>query len=416
MFEIAAVGFPVAVVGIALMVVLAPRLLPDRRGARQQFEAEVREYVVRMQVSPGGPIEGRTVEAAGLRSLQGVFLVEVERGEEVIAPAGPNTVLRGRDRLIFAGRADLIRDLHTVRGLTADTGPGSDLLSADTHTFYEVVVSGTSPLVGKSLKEAQFRSRYQAAVLAIHRAGERVRAKLGEVKVREGDTLLLIADTEFGARWRHSREFLLLAYLGGKPPVSTRRSLLVGGILLAVVAASAAGLLPVLQASLIGAVALVATRVLSAWEARASIELDVILVIAGSFGVGAAIEASGLASLLGHQIVEAFRSAGPLGVLLAVTLATLLLTELITNNAAAVLMFPIAMSSAAVIGASPRPFAIALAVAASASFLTPIGYQTNTMVYGPGGYRFTDYFRLGLPLTLVVIVMILFFVPIFWPF
>jgi di/tricarboxylate transporter len=368
-----------------------------------------------MEVVPSGPLDGQTVEAGGLRSLQGVFLAEIERGGQVIAPAAPTTLLRGGDRLIFAGRADMIRDLQTMRGLAADGGHLSSDAPAS-RTFFEVVVSATSPLVGNTLKEADFRSRYQAAVVAIHRAGERVRAKLGEVRLREGDTLLLVTDPEFGNRWRHRNDFLLVAHLGGHPPVSSRQGILVGIIALAVVVLAGAGLLPILQASLLGALALMAARVLTPWEARASVEIDVLLVIAASFGIGAAIEKSGLAAILGHGIVRGFDAWGPMGVLFAVTVSTIFITELITNNAAAVLMFPIAMSAASTVGADPRPFAIAIAIAASASFLTPIGYQTNTMVYGLGGYRFTDFFRLGLPLTLIVLATIMIFVPLFWHF
>jgi di/tricarboxylate transporter len=414
-FEITRVGLPVAIVGVAVLVLLSQRLLPDRRGARQQFEEEIREYVVHMEVVPSGPLDGQTVEAGGLRSLQGVFLAEIERGGQVIAPAAPTTLLRGGDRLIFAGRADMIRDLQTMRGLAADGGHLSSDAPAS-RTFFEVVVSATSPLVGNTLKEADFRSRYQAAVVAIHRAGERVRAKLGEVRLREGDTLLLVTDPEFGNRWRHRNDFLLVAHLGGHPPVSSRQGILVGIIALAVVVLAGAGLLPILQASLLGALALMAARVLTPWEARASVEIDVLLVIAASFGIGAAIEKSGLAAILGHGIVRGFDAWGPMGVLFAVTVSTIFITELITNNAAAVLMFPIAMSAASTVGADPRPFAIAIAIAASASFLTPIGYQTNTMVYGLGGYRFTDFFRLGLPLTLIVLATIMIFVPLFWHF
>jgi di/tricarboxylate transporter len=415
MFEITRVGLPVAVLGVLLLVLISDRVLPDRRGARQQFEEEIREYVVHMQVAPAGPLDGQTVETGGLRSLQGVFLAEIERAGQVIAPAAPTMVLRGGDRLVFAGRADMIPDLQTMRGLLPDKNASEATAGAQSRSFYEVVVSATSPLVGKTLKETNFRSRYQAAVVAIHRAGERVHAKLGDVRLREGDTLLLVSDPEFGGRWRHRSEFLLVAHLDSRPQqVSRMKSGLVALVTLSIVVLAGAGVMPILQASLVGAMALVLAGVLTAWEARQSIELDVLLVIAASFGIGAAIERSGLAALVGHGIVTTFSGWGPRGVLLAVTVATVVLTELITNNAAAVLLFPIALASAHSVGADPRPFAIAVAIAASASFLTPIGYQTNTMVYGLGGYRFTDFAKLGLPLTLLVVATIVFIVPLFW--
>jgi di/tricarboxylate transporter len=253
-------------------------------------------------------------------------------------------------------------------------------------------------------------------VLAIHRAGARVNAKLGEVRLKEGDTLLVLADRGFGERWRNRSEFLLVSHLGGSPPPSTGQAVLVMGITIGIVVVAGVGLIPILHAALIGAVLMIAFRVLTSNEARRSLDLDTLIVIAAAFGLGAAIQTSGLAATLGGIIVNHLSGWGPIVVLLAVTLAASALTEMITNNAAAVLLFPIAMAVAVEMGVDPRPFAIAIAIAASTSFLTPIGYQTNTMVYGPGGYRFGDYFRLGFPLTLVVIPTIVIFVPLFWPF
>lgn len=416
MFEITRLGFPVALVGLGMVVFLAPVLLPDRRMARQTFAEDVREYVLHSEVIVGGPLDGKTVEAAGLRSLQGVFLAEIERDNETIAPATPATILRGGDRLAFVGRVDLVRDLQRIRGLISTEQKHANVFNGSEHTFFEVVVSGASPLVGRTLKESAFRSRYQAAVLGIHRAGERVRSKLGEVKLKEGDTLLVLADDEFNERWRDRSDFLLVSQLGGSPPPGTHQAWFAAAVTLGIVVIAGLGIVPILHAALLGSLVLVLGRALTPAEARRSIELDVLLVIAASFGIGEAITTSGLATLIGHGVVASFSGFGPLGVLFAVVLATVALTELITNNAAAVLLFPIAIAAAAEVGADPRPFCIAVAVAASASFLTPIGYQTNTMVYGMGGYRFSDFIRLGFPLTLLVIVTITIFVPFFWSF
>ncbi len=414
MFEISRIGVPVAVVGVGLLVLLAPILLPDRRAARQALGDESREYVVQQIVESAGALDGLTVEAAGLRQLQGVFLVEIEREGSVIAPATPGTTLRGGDRLTFVGRVDMVRDLQMLRGLTPAEQHHAAWLGGSEHTFFEVVVSGTSPLVGSTLKEAGFRSRYQAAVLAMHRAGERVRAKLGEVRIRPGDTLLLLSDEDFADRWRHRSDFLLVSHLGGSPPASSRRAWFVGVVTIAIVAVAALGWAPIVHSAILGAIVLVLGKALTPTEARRAIHAETLIVIAAAFGIGSALENSGVADVLGTSIVGSLQPWGEIVVLLALVIATTALTELITNNAAAVLMFPVAMATAARIDADPRPFALALAVAASASFLTPIGYQTNTMVYGPGGYRFTDYFRLGIPLTLVVMITIALAVPAFW--
>ncbi|MGH7444519.1 MAG: SLC13 family permease, partial [Longimicrobiales bacterium] len=397
------------------LVLLAPVLLPVRQAAGQQFIENPREFVCRARITPRGPLDGMSVEAARLRNLEGVFLAEIEREGEVVAPVAPTMVLRGDDRLTFAGRVSAVRDLQNTRGLEPDGRKHTLDMDSPQHTFFQAVVSGTSPLAGRTLKEVDFRSRYQAAVLAIHRAGERVNDKLGTVKLKEGDTLLLLSDNAFARRWRDRHDFLLVSHLGGTRPPSSRKAILVGLATFAIVILAGVGLLPILHAALLAAVLLVLARVLSPAEARSAIELDVLVVIAASFGLGAAIESSGLAAVVGGAIVTAFDGFGPVGVLLAVTLATIALTELITNNAAAVLLYPIAIATAAQQGLDPRPFAIAVMVAASASFLTPIGYQTNTMVYGLGGYRFTDYARLGLPLTLIVVIIIMLVVPAVWP-
>jgi di/tricarboxylate transporter len=412
MFEISRLGLPVALAGLVIVVLTAPAVLPERRVPRRQLAEGGREFTVTMRVVRRGPLDGQAVEAGGLRHLQGVYLVEVERGEDTIAPVAPTTVLRGGDRLTFVGRADLVVDLHNQRGLESAEARHVAAFDTHRHTFFEVVLGPNSPLIGRTLREVQFRGRYQAAAVAIHRAGARVAGKLGAIRLRVGDMLLLLADTGFAQRWRDRNDFLLTARLGGSPPAVARKAWLVGLIGLGLVVAAGSGAVPILQASLIAGVLLVALGVLSAGEARGAVDLDVILVIAAAFGVAAAIERSGLGERAATVMVSAFAPLGPRGVVLGVVLATVLLTEVITNNAAAVLMFPIAVATAERMHLDVRWLAMAVAVAASASFLTPIGYQTNTMVYGPGGYRFGDYARLGAPLTIIVVLLAVLVVPI----
>src|SRR5680860_633995 len=268
---------------------------------------------------------------------------------------------------------------------------------------------------GRPLKEVEFRATYQAAVLAIHRAGHRIDAKLGDVRLRTGDTLLLLADRGFRSRYRESGDFLLIAGLGQAPAPPSRKAPLVGAIVFGVVVLAGVGLVPILEAALGAAILLVAVGALSLTEARRSVDIDVLIVIAAAFGLSAAVTESGLADALAGSLLAVFAPFGAIGALVGVLLATMALTEVLTNNAAAVLLFPIAMSTAAAVGADPRPFAIMVLLGASLSFLTPIGYQTNLMVYGLGGYRFGDYARLGLPLNLVVFTLALLLVPQLWP-
>jgi len=414
-FEIGAIGLPLTVVGLALVIWLAPLVLPDRRTARDDLEESAKRFSVEMQVVADGPIDGKTVNEARLRHLQGVFLASVDRGDTVIAPVTPDTVLRGGNRLHFVGRTSDVVDLQEMPGLRSAELKHVLDMSAPSVGYFEAVVGNGSPLLGRTLAETGFRSAYQAAVVAIHRDGELIDAKLGQVTLRVGDCLLLVSDSGFKERWGDKADFLLVAQVDGQPPRATKRAWIPVVTLVAVVALAAFNVLPILQGSLLGALVLVLTGVLTPLEARRAIDIDVVVIIAAAFGLAAAMETSGLAEVVSNGLVGAFDWLGPTGVLLGIVIATIVTTELITNNAAALLMLPIAVAAAAEVGLDPRGVAIAVAVAASASFLTPIGYQTNTMVLGPGGYRFSDYSRLGAPLTVLTIAVIVVLVPVIWP-
>jgi di/tricarboxylate transporter len=406
LFEITPVGGVVALAGLALLIAVVPLLLPDRRGPQEMLSDEIREFLVEMEVESGGRLDGTTVEDAGLRHLQGVYLVEIERDGRSIAPVAPTSELRGGDRLTFVGQADLVVDLQRTTGLRSAEEKHLLAVSSPQHTFFEAVIGASSPLVGTTLIESDFRARYGAAVVAIHRAGTRVAGKLGEVRLEAGDTLILLAGRDFRARWRESGDFLLVARLGGTPPAASRKAPIVGATAASVIVLAAFEVLPILQLALIAAAVMIVARVLTVGEARNAIDLDVIILIAAAFGVGAAIEETGLAATIAGGLVDGLGPIGNAGIVLGVVVATSLLTEVITNNAAAAVIFPIALAVAAEAGLDPRAMAIAIAVTASSSFLTPIGYQTNTMVYGPGGYRFGDYLRAGIPLNVLVVVVI----------
>ncbi len=414
-FEITKIGLPVAVIGVALIILLAPALMPSRRSATQASRAEAPEFTVDIIVETRGPLDGVSVEKAGLRNLAGVFLVEIDREGETIAAIGPDHILRGADRLRFAGRVDNVVDLQTLAGLSLAEQTHVDLIDTPQAAHFQAVIGIGSSLSGRTLKDIGFRSRYQAAVVAIHRAGQRIADKLGDVELRAGDTLLVVADPGWNDRWGDRQDFILISPLAGVPRIRTKRALVVAAVAVAIVVTAATGLLPMVTAALLGGAALVVFGVVSPREAKAAVDLDVIVTIGSAFGLAAAMESSGLAATLAKGLVDGLGALGPTGLLAGVVVATVLLKELITNKAAVLLIFPIAIATAQSAGANPRGFALAVAVAAATSFLTPIGFQTNMMVYGPGGYRFTDYLRLGLPLTLAVIAVILVGVPIFWP-
>ena len=413
LFELTPVGLPIALVGTLVLTLVARRLLPDRGSGRVETAGE-RDYSVSMAVQRDGPIVGRTVEQAGLRQLEAVYLVAIEREGQRIAPVSPETELHARDILTFVGRVDQVVDLQRMRGLQSTHRRQIKQLDGDFHTFSEVVLG--EGFAGQTLRDIGFRAKYGAAVLAIHRSGHRVDGKLGELPLRMGDTLLVLADQPFAQRYRNAGDFLVISPLSGIPPTQPRKAKRVGLIGIGFVILTGTGVLPILEAALLVALLLVASRALTLRQARDAVDLNIVILIAAAFGLGAAVDSTGLGGTIADLLLVVFEPLGLIGALAGVLLATMILTELISNNAAAVLLFPVATATAVATGGDPRPFVVAVALGASLSFLTPLGYQTNMMVYGIGNYRFSDFTRLGLPLNLVSIVLSLTLIPIFFPF
>ncbi len=412
-FELATVGLPITIGAFVLLVVLAPIVLPDRRTARDQVSADTRRFMTDMRV--GEELDGLAVLDADLRHMSTVFVTSLVRDGELVAPIGPDTILRTGDLLRFVGGVEDVDALPRIRGLTSTARDHLGDMDPSDGRYFEAVIGQDSPLLGRTLAQAAFRGTYLGVVMGIHRSGHMMEGKLGTVQLHVGDTLLVLADEGFGKRWRDRSDFLVIQDLGYTPPTTSRQAIVVSGITLAIVVAASTGLMPILQASLLGATALVVTGILTPTEARDAIDLDIVVLIASAFGLAAAVTTSGLADVMANAIVGPLSALGPRGVLVGLLIATIALTGMVTNNAAALLMFPIALSTASTLGLDPRGFIVAIAIGASVDFLTPIGYQTNTMVYGPGGYRFSDYPRLGAPLTILVIVVVALVVPVAWP-
>jgi di/tricarboxylate transporter len=415
MFDITWVGLPSAVVGMAYLVFFGRWLLPDRRPVMSDLD-DARQYTVEMMVEPGSPLSGKTIEDAGLRHLPNMFLVEIERDGAVLPAIGPHQRLRDNDRLVFAGIVDSVVDLQRIRGLV----PASDQVfklgvPRPERCLTEAVVSDSCPLVGKTIREGRFRNVYNAAVIAVARNGERIEAKIGDIVLRPGDTLLLEAEPGFVDRQHNSRDFFLVSRLPDSRPLRQDRAFIAVGILIGMVVVATLEWMPMLQAALLAAGLLLLTRCITGSAARAAVDWEVLIAIAASFGLGHALEKTGAAQFIAASLIQ-LAQGDPWVTLAVVYLVTMLFTELITNNAAAVLVFPIALATSGSLGVSFMPFAIAVMMAASASFSTPIGYQTNLMVYGPGGYHFTDYFRVGVPLNLLLCVVTVGLAPFVWPF
>lgn len=415
MFEIAWVGLPCAVAGVGYMLVIGRWLLPDRRPVLDA-EADPRQYTVEMTVEPDSPLVNQTIEAAGLRHLPGMYLMEIDRDGQVLPAVDSAEKLAANDRLVFVGVVESVVDLQKIRGLTPATDQVFKLdAPRQTRCLIEAVVSDSCPVVGRTIRAGRFRSRYNAAIIAVARNGERINRKIGDIVLRPGDTLLLETRPDFVEQQRNRRDFYLVSALPDSRPPRWDRAWIAIAALVGMVAAVTTGLLSMLQAALVAGGVMIATRCLSGGEARRSVDWSLLVVIAASFGIGRAMQSTGAAAQIAHTLIG-LAGDSPLIALVCVYLLTGIFTELITNNAAAVLMFPIALAAAADVGADPQPFVIAIMVAASASFATPLGYQTNLMVYGPGGYRYTDYLRVGLPLNAIMLVITCTIAPRVWAF
>lgn len=406
LFEIAPIGLVVAAVGLTYIVVMSRWLLPDRSGAVPDME-NARDYSVAFRIAPDAPIIGSTIEGAGLRHLPGLYLVEIERDGETLAAVSPDTNLKADDVLIFVGVLESVVDLRKIRGLVPAADDQVKKLGGPTsgRRLVEAVVAYGSPLAGKTVREAAFRTHYRAAIIAVHRNGARLGGKIGDIELRFGDTLLLETQPTFLDAFRNDRSFALVSQVNRSTPVRHERGWIAVLLLLTMIGVNAFGWMNLFTAGLVCAGAMLATNCLTGPEARRALELNVLLAIAASFSVGKALEITGAAQFLGESLVDITAPFGKLGAMGGVYLAVMVLTELITNNAAAALLFPVAMAAGETAGIPIRPMCYIVMFAASASFMTPIGYQTNLMVYGPGGYRFSDFIRFGAPLQILLAII-----------
>lgn len=399
-FELALVGVPVAAAGILFLGFFLVKYLPENKEAVVALGENTREFVIELKVNRDFPFLGKTIEEAGLRHLQGLFVFQIERNGSVRAPVASTEKVMEGDRLFFTGVPETIVELQKRPGLDVVEDPHFDLKHYDSDEIktYEVVISQSSPLVGKTVRESNFRGYYDAVILAIHRNGQRINKKVGDIKLEIGDTLLILTDKEFHKRWYHSRDFYLISSSNQIPSKPKMQSYLALGISIVMIAAMTAGVVPVVVAAGTAAVILILTKTLTIEDAFQGVEWRILLTIASAFGIAIALDNSGVAAYFASHIFNASSVYGGIGLVAAVYLVTSLYTEVITNNAAAVLLFPIALSVAIQSGLDVMPFAYAVVFGASAGFATPIGYQTNLMVQGPGQYRMKDYLKIGIPL------------------
>ncbi len=414
-FELAKIGIPIALSVILAVIVLGKWLLPDRRSAISQFE-DVRGYTVEMLVDSDGPLVGRTIEEAGLRQLPGLYLIEIDRQDQLIPAVSPQEHLHADDRLVFAGVVESVVDLQKIRGLRPATDQVFKLnVPRPDRCLIEAVVSDSFPTAGKTIRESRFRTRYNAAIIAVARNGEQLKKKIGDIVLQPGDTLLLEAHPSFLEQQRNSRDFYLVSQLADSNPLRHERALVAIAILAAMVISAASGWLSMLEAAMLAGGLMIITRCTSGGNARRAVDWQILIVIAASLGIGQALYLTGAAQVIASTLLS-LAGGSPTLALALIFILTALFTAIITNNTAAVLMFPIALAASQALNVDFMPFMITIMIAASISFVTPIGYQTNLMVYGPGGYHFTDYVKIGIPLTFLVGILVIYLVPVWWKF
>jgi di/tricarboxylate transporter len=412
---VAATGIPAVIIGISFILLASRWLLPDRVNLKVDSE-DSRKYEVAMSVIPGSPLIGKSIEEAGLRSLPGLYLFGIDRDSSELHAVGPDQILQQNDRLLFTGILESVVDLTRIRGLVPADGDSG--LPRANRLLVEAVVSDEAPFIGMTVKECAFRNTYRAAIIGVFRSGERLMGKIGELKLRPGDTLLLDTSHGFSLTHQDNKDFYLVSDVMGARSVRHERSLVSIIILLTMITLLVSGWTDKVVAVWLCAILMVGTRCIPGNLARSAINWQVFLTIGGAIGLGAAVSSSGLSVQIAEQfqtLVGVFGNSPHMALLLTILL-TAFLAQFVTNYGAATIMFSIVMPVAELLELSPYPFVFGLMAGAGCNFLTPIAYQTNLMVYGPGGYRFTDFIRLGLPLLLIVITCALVMIPIFFPF
>ncbi|GLQ73402.1 SLC13 family permease [Vibrio penaeicida] len=401
------IGLSVLVGGMLILIPLS-YLLPNHEDHSQ----DDLPYFLEAIVEPGSPLVGRTIAENNLRALRKLFLAEVIRDGETTASVDPDFVLQAKDRLLFCGDVESVATLQEIQGLKLF---GQHHLNGQ--SFLEVVVSSSASICNKTLKSSQFRDRFDAVVVAIRRGHERLEGGLGNVRLTAGDTLVLVPGKRFEAERRtHSREFVLVNDLDSTARLDSNKSTMVLLGFASVIGLALLEVLPLLKGLAGYLLVLLAAGTVTFNELRRRFPTDIVVIVGSALTIAQLMMSSGLSVRLGDMFIEAFNGWGVFGALVATYLLTLVLTELITNNAAAALAFPLGYSMAIGYGVDPMPFIMAVLFGASASFISPYGYQTNLLVYSVGNYHITDYLRVGLPISLVYSALVLTLIPYFFPF
>ena len=401
------VGSAVTVVGL-LVILAASRLLPEG----SSHHIDINEYLIEMEVSADSSLVGKSILQNGLRELEDIFLVEIVRGNYLISPVAPHEHIEAGDKLIFSGDIKQVNALEAFDGLQLFAVEEGLLRTNMT----EVIVMPGATIEGKTVKESGFRSLFDAAVVGMRRGGKRLSGKLGNITIQAGDNMVLAVGPDFNERKNLDKNFLVINDSVGEIKTTPFQDFFITGTLMVVIGLASVGLIPLIKGVIFLLVCMLALGVMRSSELRRRFPFQLVVIIASALTLSQALTNSGLMAILASWLHDNLAGLGPYAALVGIYLGTLLLTELMTNNAAAALSFPVAFGLAESYGISYMPLIMAVAYGASASFLTPYGYNTNLMVQNLGGYGLRDYLRFGLPLSLAYSATVLVMIPLVFPF
>ncbi|WP_394657565.1 SLC13 family permease [Halosquirtibacter laminarini] len=413
MFDFSIVGIPMILIGILYLVFFSDKLLPDKKDAMGDFQKSNRDYLLQAVVDEGSPLVGKRMNDDKLKNLRGLYMVEIVRGEKHISAISPETQVLTGDILTFAGDTSTVADLITQSNSGLRFPGAEGLVSRKVTQVVEIVISHNSTLIGKTVLEANFRVKYDAAVIAVHRNGERISGQITYEKLKAGDALLLYGGQNFIRLSKNSQDFFLITSVLENRKVAPYKSALVIIGLIASILLSVFRIVPLFTSLLFLLVFMNVLGICSPKDIYKSLDLNLAMIIALALALGVAMTKTGVAKIIAQSIITMFMPMGVLGLLVGIYLVTSLMANLITNKAAVALVFPIVLTISRDLHIPPEPLVLLVAFASAANFMTPIGYQTNLMVYGPGGYSFKDYTKIGFPLTflyLIVTVVVLYFV------
>jgi di/tricarboxylate transporter len=401
-------GLAVTVFGLIYLALFSGKLLPIRKGSKEEVIGHLNEYLVETLVSQTSNLIGKTIEDAGLRHLKELFLVEIKRGEEVITAVDSQEKIFPNDRLYFAGNTNSILNLiNEKNGLVL---PEQSYVQDNGFSdLTEAIVPTGSRLIGESLRKAGFRDEYKASVISIYRKGEKVQGNLGEIVLQAGDLLLMLCSKELLSKNPIS-DLILISKAGELDTPVSYKKMLPSFLAIICLLTGILGGIDLFLAAFLGVILMVVFKILDINQIKSAVDLDLLIVLISALAVGVAIQKSGTATFLVDILLDSTKNLSPIGGIAVLFFITVALTSLITNAAAVTIMFPMAYEMALQSGNVMTPYFVAIAFAASADFMTPIGYQTNLMVMGPGNYKFSDFTKIGLPLTLIYTSIVLLFI------